>query len=765
MSKFIKILLAGLLATSCIRPYGAEYLDFMYESMPLPDSLTFDRDYWKANVNKTLEVREFMDWNIPEREFRHFVLPLRVNNENLDDFRLVYADSLCARVKGMSMEKAALEINHWCHERATYVPSDGRTLGPMALIRSGQGRCGEESVLTVAALRAAGIPARQVYTPRWAHTDDNHAWVEVFVGGKWHFMGACEPEPVLDLGWFNSSVSRAMLLHTKVFGHSYDGPEDVISRTSAYTEINCVDSYIPSRRTTVTVRDTDGKAVPGARVEFKIYNYAELYTVASYVSDDMGQASLTTGLGDIVVWACDGRRFGLAVAGSEHNEVILDKILGNEYVIDLDITPPADNPLPDNATEQQKEENQNRLYQEDMIRTSRPHPRTEVPELFLSDKDAIDVPTEVVFGCVSGGLTGDRYIDSPRVELEMLMPLRAAVREDERFKGLKSPSAIADWVRDNIAIDTLRNPQGLRIPPAVVLRSQIADARSRDIFFVAMCRALGFAARLDEATHRPEYRNGARRWVAVDFENDTRRVPQCGTLVLDYVKPEKSPVVRPEYYGHYTLSRIENCSASLYELDENAPTRDSYSLEAGYYMLTSGIRLWDGSVLARISTINIKAGSVRHYPLTLRDARDKIQVIGHIDPETMVMPYDADGQPSSLLSFTGRGYFMICITGDNDEPTIHAIKQLEKMAGVINGWERPVVVMDGEIPSGLDNMIHLTDYSGDVYDMLGEAVSSRHPLRLPVIAVADSFGKLVYLSQGYNTSLQSQLQNVLDSTR
>jgi len=47
-------------------------------------------------------------------------------------------------------------------------------------------------------MRAVGIPARQVYTPRWAHTDDNHAWIEVWTGDRWHFMGACEPEAVLD---------------------------------------------------------------------------------------------------------------------------------------------------------------------------------------------------------------------------------------------------------------------------------------------------------------------------------------------------------------------------------------------------------------------------------------------------------------------------------------------------------------------------------------------------------------------------------------
>ncbi|MBQ4026356.1 MAG: transglutaminase domain-containing protein, partial [Bacteroidales bacterium] len=303
-----------LLLSSCT---GSEkYVDWLYESMPLPDSLMYPRSYWEANVAKTLQVRKDMKWNVPEREFLHFVLPLRVNNETLDDFRTTYADTLCARVKGMSLSQAALEINHWCHEQACYEPSDGRTSAPMATVRRGVGRCGEESVLTVAALRAAGIPARQVYTPRWAHTDDNHAWVEVYTeDGKWHFMGACEPAPTLDNAWFNAPVSRAMLLHTKVYGN-YDGPEDVIRRTPCYTEINVIRGYVPARRTVVTVLD-GGSPVQGAKVEFKIYNYAEFYTVASYTTGADGTAALDTGLGDLLVWAQKDGKFGFAKASSE----------------------------------------------------------------------------------------------------------------------------------------------------------------------------------------------------------------------------------------------------------------------------------------------------------------------------------------------------------------------------------------------------------------------------------------------------------------
>ena len=132
---------------------------------------------------------------MPPREWRHFVLPVRVNNENLDSFRIKLYDTLRERVAGLSMTEAALEINHWCHEHVTYRPSDARTSSPLASLRTATGRCGEESTLTVAALRTVGIPARQVYTPRWAHTDDNHAWVECWTDGRWHFLGACVVQP------------------------------------------------------------------------------------------------------------------------------------------------------------------------------------------------------------------------------------------------------------------------------------------------------------------------------------------------------------------------------------------------------------------------------------------------------------------------------------------------------------------------------------------------------------------------------------------
>ena len=760
-------MLALLLAAACGRR-EANYLDWLYEAMPLPDSLQYPRSFWEANVAKTLEVRDRMGWDIPEREFRHFVLPLRVNNESLDDFRTVYADTLCARVRGMSLAEAALEINHWCHEQATYQPSDGRTSAPKATVRRGVGRCGEESVLAVAALRAAGIPARQVYTPRWAHTDDNHAWVEVWVDGEWHFMGACEPAATLDNAWFNGPVSRALLLHTKVYGN-YSGPEDVIQRTPCYTEINVIRGYVPARRTAVTVLD-GGQPVEGATVSFHIYNYAEFYSVASYRTGADGQAALDTGLGDLLVWARKGDRFGFAKASDEAVTLSLDHRLGEVFSADLDIVPPAENPLPSGATPEQNAANSRRLAEEDAIRAAHPHNNpdadqflAEHPEMgrlllgMLSAKDRGDVTREVLDDVLATdrGST-DPFLLSPRVGLEPLRPFRGAVAASGIGARLDGPDAVARWVRDSIALVEGRNPQQLLTAPAALWQARRADAIGRDIFYVALCRALGYPARLDEVTGKTQYRQGE-AWVDVDLGGGAEeRISPQGTLQL--LTAPGGPVKTPEYYRHYTLSRPGPERTRLLEYEEGGPAHDTYSLDTGYYLLTSGNRLSDGSALVHLSFFNIEEGRTLRLPLFLRDAAEGLSVLGTMDPEAPFLP-DGATQPRSLLDATGRGYFLLAVLGSKDEPTSHAVREMSAAAADINAWGRPVVLLGQTRPEGLVNAIPGSDPDGRIRAMLAAAGNPGDTL--PLVALCDSFGRIVYLSKGYNTSLAADLRRAL----
>lgn len=351
-----------------------EAMQFLYAYMPYSDLADYDGTFFLKQVRTAFAARDTFAWGrtVPEDVFRHFVLVYRVNNENLDTARMFIFNELKDRVKGMSMYDAALEVNHWCHEKVTYRPSDIRTSAPLATIRTGYGRCGEESTLLVTALRAVGIPARQCYTPRWAHTDDNHAWVEVWVDGKWYYLGACEPDAKLNMAWFTIPSTRCMMVHTKAFGR-YKGDEEVVRRTGLYSELNLLSHYAETRHITATVQDKDGKPLKDAQVKFKLYNYSEYYTLATMATDADGHASITTGLGDLLIWACKDGKYGYAKIDVRKNDKITLKLThteGGEYVENLEITPPEGNYRTDDVADEELAANARRLAYEDSIRNA-----------------------------------------------------------------------------------------------------------------------------------------------------------------------------------------------------------------------------------------------------------------------------------------------------------------------------------------------------------------------------------------------------------
>jgi len=55
------------------------------------------------------QERTYWGKDIPEEIFLHYVLPFRINNENLDSFRLAYYNEITDRIKGLNAIAASLE--------------------------------------------------------------------------------------------------------------------------------------------------------------------------------------------------------------------------------------------------------------------------------------------------------------------------------------------------------------------------------------------------------------------------------------------------------------------------------------------------------------------------------------------------------------------------------------------------------------------------------------------------------------------------------
>ncbi len=303
-----------------------KYLKFILAYMPLCDFADNEFEFFEREVDFAILTKTTFPWtkDVPEDIFMHYVLPPRVNNENLDTARMVFYRELRDRLLPMnlSMAEAALEVNHWCHEKVVYRGTDERTISPLAAVSSGFGRCGEESTFVVTALRAAGIPARQVYTPRWAHTDDNHAWVEVWIDGEWKFLGACEPAPVLNTGWFAVPATRTMLIHTKQFGQPDYKNKNFLSSTNNYTWINAIKTYAPAKKLIVVVLNENNIPVWQADVQFQLYNYAELYPLYVTKTGFAGTAGFETGYGSLEVYVSYNGKFTSRTIDPEQKGIV-----------------------------------------------------------------------------------------------------------------------------------------------------------------------------------------------------------------------------------------------------------------------------------------------------------------------------------------------------------------------------------------------------------------------------------------------------------
>ena len=805
-----------------------EALEFLYAYMFDGDVTDYSGEFYHNNVKAAFKAKEEMPWgkDIPEREFNHFVMPVRVNNENLDDSRFVFYEELKDRVKDLSLYDAVLEINHWCHEKANYKGSDSRTSSPLATVKTSWGRCGEESTFLVAALRAMCIPARQVYTPRWAHCDDNHAWVEAYVDGEWYFLGACEPEPVLDLGWFNAPASRALLLHTRVFGRYY-GPEEVIDRTPNHTEINVVDDYAETSKMIVKVVDENGKALPDVKVEFKIYNYGEFCSVAVKTTDENGETWMTAGNGDMMAYATKDGKFGFEeMPFGEKEELVikLDKKEGDLMTIEYDITPPAQNAKMPEVTAEMRAENDRRFAYEDSLRNAyiASFPRDiedkEVLALIekswgnyqtildfiayaekndkrqmalnllkeISDKDLRDVTMDVLVDNLDYTVEGEgeiynAYILNPRVSSEMIRPYKQELsnyfnkEQAEQFRN--NPQELVEWIVANI---TTNNNARIIMLPTSVIKSMVTDYRSRGIFFVSMARSLGIASRIDPVTGKIQYIKD-NNWIDVNFEEEvTEATPtRQGTLMAKYVPSGALTDLR--YYTHFSIKKFNGKRFDLLAYDAKDPGMDfgeQYStlfenglaLDPGYYVMTTGTRLSDGSVLARTTFFNIESDKTTNIDLIMREPEKGLRIIGNFNAENRYMPV-GEIEDKSLLATTGRGFYVLGLLDGGSEPTTHAMLDIAAVKDQLDKWGRSFVFLfqneEHKRNFELKNFQGLPEnltFGIEDGTMLKEVVANMRLQNnnLPIFIVANTQNEIVFISQGYTIGLGEQLMKVIN---
>lgn len=722
-------------------------LKFLYAYMPLSDLANYDGELFLKFVRHALKVRSLVPWGktIDGQTFLNYVLQYRINNENIEFYSEEFFNEIFPRIKEKNMYEAAIEVNYWCLEKATYQSTDTRTLSPFSIIRNAYGRCGEESVLTIAALRSVFIPARQCYTPRWMHCDDNHAWVEVWIDGEWNYLGACEPEIRLNRGWFEMPASRGMLMHSRVFSDMAEN-ELITSQTRHITEVNLTPHYAETRELVVKVVDKEGRALKDIDVRFEIINYAEFFPLARLKTKEDGTVRFTTGLGDILVFVHNEKEYSykkVDVRLISQVEMVLGDNTAETEPVEIEMVPPVggieDKPLRVEEEEEQKKrssraEEKRKAYESEFFNTESAkeyarkykessnsiekfliNSRGNYNQIiqFLEDdetkdynyykvalleslkkKDLSDITLEVLKEHLIEAMPYakeyeeklfENYILCPRVINEMIVNYRRYILTSLEYKEIvefrEDPRKVYGFIKEKIQLNNELEYSNLSASPIGALQLGLGNELTRKIAFVAVCRTLGIPARIDKSDGEVEFYKNG-NWNIV---GKALKEPEVRDAKLVLTKKQEDNFT---YNKNFSVGVLEKGAYQNLNFEGTQWQSDSisYNVKPGKYRVMTANRMPDGTVESCLYFTEIESGDTKEITLSLLEKETKQKRVQLEDKKLMQL----DGKPLCLSQIL-KERSIVAWLGIGAEPTEHLLNEMIEASDAFNAKKQNII--------------------------------------------------------------------------
>lgn len=773
-------------------------MKYLYSNMPYSDVGNYTFDTYLDYVQQGIYLWESSPYvqEYPEEYFLNYVLFHRANDEEIKPCRTFFWDKIKNKIAGMDMEHAALEINHWCAGEVMYQGTDMRTASALEIYRSGVGRCGEEAVFAVNVLRSAGIPARQVYVPRWSHCDDNHAWVEVWCNGGWHYMGACEPEAVLDKGWFTNAASRAMMISSRWYDRAMPD-EEVVGQDGMNRMLNQLHRYAKTKRITICVQDFEGILIPGAKVKAEVMNYGEFSHVAQMETDEDGCISFETGLGSLLICAVYDGAYGERVIDTREADSFVCT-LGEEYEeemwVDFQMNAPEDTGRTNwNITPQQEEENNKRVAQEGQhcrqkIQRFRPlwkqclfgHTLEEVEPMMavLSEKDRRDAFPEVLEGHYQEASVYREfnpediyipYVWNPRVENEVLTKWRKKIlgyfEKEQRDQFVADPKRIWAWIEENISVRNDKERLTAYTTPGAALELGIAGEKSHKVLFVAIARTLGIPSRLNPADGAIEYWDGMK---FVPVLEESRK--ECHLTVMAGENNNWN------YFQNWSIS-VTDCKGYL-SLDFSDCKWENGKLELdimpGDYRILTGNRLPNGNILGKRYDFHIEKGESKKVELELREYSLEQMLNPHSIPDCVLT--DRAGKNVQLSSLTGAATgekHLLLWLEEGREPTEHILNEMMELKEKYKKIQKQIIFIL-QNPSAMQNvtlskclemfpesLVYFHDFGKD-----REMTARRMYVdseSLPLMVITEGACQGIFAAAGYSVGMADMLWRIFEA--
>ena len=773
-------------------------LKYLYATMPISDIGNYPvrvyEDYARCSTKLYEENEEVR--KLSEEMFLNYILYHRANEEEIAPCRTLFNKLLGTFLEGKEGLVKALEVNYWCAKEASYRASDDRTASALSVYQKGHGRCGEESVFAVNAYRSVGIPARQVYAPKWSHCDDNHAWVEIYVEDKWQYLGACEPEPILNKGWFTHAAARGMMIHSRWFDEVLPEKEELVEKEGMVSLFNQLGRYGDTVTIKIKAEDEAGEPLVGIKIYCEVLNYGNFSPIAILETNENAEATLRTGKGSLYLSFVHENTPVVKLIDTSKNEREFtinkgrDRAVLNQYV-DIDFMAPSDEGAKVSLVSKEEQElNKERLISFGHIRENKID-QYENPEIakflaeenkgkkwkirllnILSKKDREDVSEEVLRDAYYFGMVYKKewdkelflsYVLNPRIADEVLSPFREEIldlltkEEKEQFK--RNPAAILSYIKQNITPRPSEERASVLTKPASAMRLKVASKESGGILFVAIARTLGIPARLHPTTKVPQYFKTGR------FHTVEERNQQIGSLFLEGLS-------RGDWKDtiNYGLAKMEEENFVVLHPENGNHKKESISLLTGTYRLITTNRLPNGNQAAKVIYFEILENQETKIKLDLRSV-DLDEMLTKIELEDFTIHKEKE---ITYKEIAGDKAHIIMWLDPGKEPTEHILNELMELSSAYNQVADQVsfVLFD---KTQLDNktltkareqlpkiQIYFSS-SLELVEKLGRRMYVDFEKR-PFILVSDAKGRGVFGASGYQVGMGNLLLNILKYT-
>lgn len=716
-------------------------LKYLYAYMPLTDMADYSPQLFLKFVRHSLKVRNLMPWgkSISDIDFLNYVLQYRINNENIEYFCEIFFDELYPKIKDSSMYDAIIEVNYWAFSKATYKATDNRTASPLTVVRNAYGRCGEESTFLVAALRSVCLPSRQCYAPRWAHCDDNHAWVEVLADGKWHFLGACEPEIRLNTGWFRLPASKAPLIHNRVFCDTV-GNEIITKQTDMVTEINVLHHYAKTKEIKVKIVDKDNNPLKNINVGFEVVNYCEFFPIATLVTDDNGEVTFVTGLGDLFVFVYNDESYmykKIDVNEVKNLTLTFDSIKEETESFELEMTPAKGGVDEEEKLTEEKEKEQSKRN-EDALNIRRKFESTfyneETAKEYSLKFDCMQEDIEKIMPLARGNYKEiEKFLEDETTKdiLEYKVLLLKALREKDLsditytilMENIEESIKYKDKYEKEIFVENLLNPRVWN-ENITLYKKDIPNILPDDVKNEITNNPLEVAKFVESNITQygiSEYTNlttspvGALKsklvnkvskaivtvailrslgiaakmdkadgkvvyynngeWVHIYKE--PKKDVKKGTLVL-----KKGDDTTYEYYKNYTLGKLENGHYTTLDLDNISWEDDKveYNVEVGNYRIVLANRRPDETNMVKVLFVKVLENKTSEIELHLPQIKHTGKEID-IEDRTI---FDTDNNKTTLLQALNNKKGIVAWLHVGMEPTEHLLNEIRESSDKYN---------------------------------------------------------------------------------